>query len=171
MPAPSFWTTERGETLAQGDLLFSCRVPVFYDPDKADDQATVDLYDLIVVTQSCDLANNKVVLVACCPIFSIEDFERVNPVFQRRGEWEQVRRGRHEGLHLLGSPVEPDNNREALVVDFREIYALPFQYLSKHAAALGPRWRLVSPYLEHFSQTLARFFMRVGLPTSIPPYK
>jgi len=29
---------------------------------------------------------------------------------------------------------------------------------------------LRSPYLEHFSQAFARFFMRVGLPTAIPPF-
>ncbi len=33
---------------------------------------------------------------------------------------------------------------------------------------LGPRWRLDSPSLEQFSQAFARFFMRVGLPRTIP---
>jgi hypothetical protein len=27
-----------------------------------------------------------------------------------------------------------------------------------------------SPYLEHFSQAFARFFMRVGLPSTIPGF-
>jgi hypothetical protein len=67
-----------------------------------------------------------------------------------------------EGLHLLASPTEPANNRGALVVDFREIYSLPFDDLVSRAPQFGPRWRL--PYLEHFSQAFARFFMRVGLP-------
>jgi hypothetical protein len=56
------------------------------------------------------------------------------------------------------------------MVDFREIYSLPFDYLVSRAAQLGPRWRLRSPYLEHFSQAFARFFMRVGLPSTIPPF-
>jgi hypothetical protein len=72
---------------------------------------------------------------------------------------------------LLGSRTEPDNNRQASVVDFREIYSLPFDYLAHRAAQLGTRWRLAPPFLEHFSQSFARFFMRVGLPASIPPYK
>jgi hypothetical protein len=39
--------------------------------------------------------------------------------------------------------------------------------------AIGGRlgWRLQSPYLEHFSQAFARFFMRVGLPSAVPPFK
>jgi hypothetical protein len=81
-----------------------------------------------------------------------------------------VLKGRVEGLHLLASPVNPADNRGALVVDFREIYSLPFDYLMGLAAQRGPRWRLRSPYLEHFSQAFARFFMRVGLPSTIPPF-
>ncbi len=72
---------------------------------------------------------------------------------------------------MLGATEHPDNNREAFVVDFREIYSLPLKYLTDHAANLGPRWRLQSPYLEHFSQAFARFFMRVGLPSRILPFK
>lgn len=79
-------------------------------------------------------------------------------------------KGRTEGLHLLASPENPENNREALVVDLRQIYTLPYEYLLKHATDLGSRWRLKSPYLEHFSQAFARLFMRVGLPSSIPPF-
>jgi hypothetical protein len=52
----------------------------------------------------------------------------------------------------------PENNRECLVVDFREIYSLPFEFLTKHTESLETRWRLQSPYLEHFSQAFARFF-------------
>ncbi len=92
-------------------------------------------YDLVVVTQSCDLENQKVALVACCPIFPIAEFESVNTDFQKRGPWEEVRKGRVEGLHLLGSQTDPANNRMAAVVDFREIYSLPFAYLTDRAAA------------------------------------
>ena len=31
--------------------------------------------------------------------------------------------------------------------------------------------RLLPPYGEHLSQAFARFFMRVGLPVDIPPFK
>ena len=76
-----------------------------------------------------------------------------------------------DGLHLLASPEEPRNNRQALVVDFRQIFSLPVAYLKRHADQVSHRWRLQSPYLEHFSQAFARFFMRVGLPVDLPPFK
>ena len=40
---------------------------------------TGEEYDLVVVTQSCDLEQGKVRLVAACPIYPIAEFEVVNP--------------------------------------------------------------------------------------------
>lgn len=169
-----FWKQIAGSELAQGDLLLKCLVPQF-EPDYGtggedivQDVRTGDM-DLIVVTQSCDLANDKVVLVALCPIHTLEEFEKSTPRF--RSNWENVRKGRVDGLHMLGSPEEPDNNQKARVVDFRQIFSLPPKYLRRRAEQLGTRWRLASPYLEHFSQAFARYFMRVGLPSPIPPFK
>jgi hypothetical protein len=168
-----FWTSVNEALLAQGDFLPDCRVPIFGVHFDTADRTSFELgkADLIVITQSCDLANLKAEFVALCPIHSILRFEEGNPGFKKKGQWEQVRKGRVEGLHLLASPDEPEDNRRALVVDFRQIYSLPFGYLTKHAQSLGDRRRLQSPFLEHFSQAFARFFMRVGLPSSIPAYE
>lgn len=171
-----WWDRTTGPGLAQGDLLPNCLMPVFdREPLPADDgepmEQEVQLARLIVVTQSCDLENKKIEFVALCPINTLTEFETVNPTFARRGEWEQVRKGRRDGLHLLASPDNPNDNRAAFVVDFGHIVSLPLAYLSQHADSLGERWRLKSPFLEHFSQSFARFFMRVGLPSSIPMYR
>lgn len=179
MTVEPFWIKVSEENLRQGDYLPDCLVPIpIFDPDnfsKNPEGQAIDVevreLDLIVLTQSCDLENQKAQFVALCPIYPIVEFEKVNPDFTRKGKWNDVRRGRLEGLHLLASPLAPSNNRDALVVDFRQIYSLPFAYLIEHAEKIGSRWRLQSPFLEHFSQTFARFFMRVGLPSSIPEFK
>jgi hypothetical protein len=72
---------------------------------------------------------------------------------------------------MLGAFADAGDNRASLVVDFRQIFSLPVAYLRMHAAILGSRWRLQSPFREHFSQAFARFFMRVGLPAAIPAFK
>lgn len=169
----SFWDKVNEPTLRQGDYLPDCHVPIFLDPTVTQEpqEVPIDIFDLIVLTQSCDLEQGKVRLVAMCPISPIQAFEKRNPEFAKKGKWNDVRKGRMEGLHMLGALSNPTNNREALVVDFREIYSLPFEYLVKHATELGPRWRLKSPFLEHFSQAFARFFMRVGLPSTIPEFQ
>lgn len=162
MPMENYWKSAPGAELRQGDYIFNCPVPVFAEQFswQSEMQLGVDIefYDLIVVTQSCDLEQNKVRLVALCPIYSLAGYEEINPEFTKKGRWEEVRKGRIEGLYLLSSPTDPENNRECLVVDFREIYSLPFEFLTKHAYSLEARWRLKSPYLEHFSQAFARLF-------------
>ncbi len=130
-----------------------------------------DVYDLIVITQSCDLVNEPFPqFIVLCPIFSLATFELTNPKFRKKGAWNNVLRGRVAGLHLLASPTEPANNREALVVDFREIYSLPYDFVIRRVSDVESHWRLRSPYLEHFSQAFARYFMRVGLPSNIPKF-
>ncbi|MCU0551856.1 MAG: hypothetical protein MUC48_21160 [Leptolyngbya sp. Prado105] len=174
-----FWMQVNESNLRQGDYLSNCLVPIslFDSPDFSQSEGDrvfdveVQERDLIILTQSCDLENKKARLVSLCPIYSLQEFEAVNPDFARKGRWNEVRKGRVEGLHLLASPIDPANSRDALVVDFREIYSLPFEYLTSHATVLRERWRLKSPFLEHFSQTFARFFMRVGLPSTVPEFK
>jgi hypothetical protein len=171
----SWWMATHGSALAQGDLLPDCLVPVLIaepDPQSLEPaEQTLRRARLIVVTQSCDLENQRVEFVALCPIHTLEEFEAANPEFAKKGQWENVRKGRIEGLHLLASTDQPDNNRAALVVDFGHIISIPLAYLAKHADSIGQRWRLDSPFLEHFSQAFARFFMRVGLPAAISPFK
>jgi len=171
--AVSWWTLATGQGQMQGDYLPHCLVPLFW-PDfgrQPTAPVAVEERDCVVLTQSCDLENDKAALVALCPVFSLPDFEAVNKQFAQKGVWERVRQGRVEGLHLLASPTEPTNNRASFVADFRQIYSLPIGYLRGHATALGPRWQLRSPFLEHLSQAFARFFMRVGLPSAIPAFK
>jgi hypothetical protein len=55
---------------------------------------------------------------------------------------------------------------ELRVVDFRNVFSLPFDFLKSYCAE-GERLRLLPPYREHLSQAFARFFMRVGLPVPV----
>lgn len=171
-----WWTKTDGPLLAQGDLLPDCLLPVFLgipadSTNGASAEQSLKRARLIVVTQSCDLENEKVQFVALCPIHTLDEFEEENSDFKKKGKWESVRKGRVEGLHMLAGPDAPDDNQKSLVIDFGHIVSLPLAYLTQHASTLGNRWRLESPFLEHFSQAFARFFMRVGLPSAIPAFK
>jgi hypothetical protein len=170
----SFWHPYQGEQLEQGDFLPECWIPVIgadFGPAVVEPEISVGRSNLIIVTQSCDLANEKIQHAALCPIAALETWERINSDYAKRGFWEGVRQGRREGLHMLSAFVDASDSRNALVVDFRQIFSLPVAYLRRHSASLGPRWRLQSPFREHFSQAFARFFMRVGLPAAIPAFK
>jgi hypothetical protein len=40
---------------------------------------------------------------------------------------------------MLSSPDAPDSNQDIRIVDFREIYSLPVDYLAEHAKTMGTR--------------------------------
>lgn len=174
MTAPeNWWESTSGSELRQGDYLRGCIVPKMpsdFRPPTGGESVTFKAapVDLIIVTQSCDLENAKVALAAGCPVFRVDDYDRMQG---KKGPWESVKKGREPALHLLSSCEDPTDAASARVVDFREIISLPVGYLGMHANALGNRPRLKSPYLEHFSQAFARFFMRVGLPGALPSFK
>lgn len=166
--------TETTKWLHQGDLLVDINVPVFKVLlDLQNDPAPeipVDVGTIIVMTQSCDLTNRKAPMVACCPVHTLHEFESFNAAFNRSGEWENVRRGKIAGLHLLpGADIK--DNRTCLVVDFRVIHSLTIEHVIDFIKDRRHHPRLKSPYLEHMSQAFARLFMRVGLPVDIPPFK
>ena len=167
-----FFSAISGRTLAQGDLLTECPIP-FYPADfgRSSFEMPFAIGRLIVISQSCDLANRKLPQVALCPVFGIGEFAATDAKFVKSKELENLRKGRYEALHMLASPESPADNGSALIVDFRQIISLPFDFIEGHAAKSGDRWRLDSPFVEHFSQGFARFFMRVGLPSSIPEFK
>ena len=180
------WSADGGDEppLAQGDLLASCLIPELpagFDP-VGDAGRPLDLEveqrPLIVMTQSCDLApanaGKGIDAVTLCRVDRLAAFADANPAFYARHVkswkgWNGVRAGKYVSLHMLPCPDAPDESAAAFVVDFRRTASLPLDYLNRHAATLGARPRLLSPYLEHFSQAFARFFMRVGLPNETVP--
>ena len=168
-PGP-FWASVRGPQLAQGDYLPRCPVPLFpadYGGAEGYFSVGIESSESIVLTQTCDLANGKAQLVALCQFYAVSKVVASGGKLFTTDRLEEIRKGRVEGLHMIAAPDELG----VRVADFRDIYSLPVAFLAGHADSLGPRWRLKSPYLEHFSQAFARFFMRVGLPVAIPPFK
>jgi hypothetical protein len=48
---------------------------------------------------------------------------------------------------------------------------LPKGYIADFATQGGARLRIVPPYREHLAQAFARYFMRVGLPSSLDAFE
>jgi len=160
-----------GEELFQGDIIDSCSLII--PPPTIKDEVKVDVieYDVIIMSQSCDLINRKLELVLVCPIWPLSEFENKNPSYKSPKMKESLRRGYLPGYHLLNKCEIDGFETEYLVVDFRSVYSVPFDFLVELARKKGKRLRLLPPYREHLSQAFARFFMRVGLPVDIPPFK
>jgi len=160
-----------GKEILQGDIIFSC--PLIIPPSEIKEGIGVDIieYDIIIMSQSCDLINEKIELVLVCPVWELKEFEKQNPSYKSSKMKEALRRGFIPGYHLLNKCEINGFETDYLVVDFRNIFSVPFNFLSELAQKRGKRIRLLPPYREHLSQSFARFFMRVGLPVDIPPFR
>lgn len=160
-----------GNELRQGDILFDCPVivPTFQStaPAVASLDADILTYDVIVLSQSCDLEQDKLELVLVCPHWPLSVFAAKQEYFKSTKGKTDLQRGNVPGYHLLNRATETALLPELRVVDFRNVFSLPPGFLKSHCVQSGPRLRLLPPYREHLAQAFARFFMRVGLPIPV----
>ncbi len=128
----------------------------------------VSVYHVAIMTQSCDLENDKVQDVLLARLLPWPDLVRAevdkgNQLVKSRKFRKLLVNGSVPGLSLLhvhdGAPT-----LEWSVVDFHQLVTVPKPFLIQAASIAGSRLRLKSPYREHLAQAFARFFMRIGLP-------
>jgi len=155
----------------QGDFIKNC--PIITPPENLTGDtidATISEYDVIIMTQSCDLSHDKIELVLVCPYYSIDIWGEAKDFFKTDKGKEALRRGYLPAYHLLNKCDIPQFDMNYNIVDFRSVFAIPFKSLVSHTKKYKKRLRLLPPYREHLSQSFARFFMRVGLPSDIKPF-
>jgi hypothetical protein len=166
------------EEIKQGDILENC--PVFLLPENLAEIAKEKLkittkvewreQDVIIMSQSCDMVKcrEKLTEILLCAIWKRS--ELTEGYLASNVGMEEARRGNLPGFHVLGECSLPEFHREVRVVDFRRVYSLPLPFVRRFATEARKRIRLLPPYREQLAQAFARYFMRVGLPTDIPPF-
>jgi len=168
----------KGDEIKQGDIIEKCKV--FIPPNElADSGDLAESYsfdweerDVIIMSQSCDMVKGreKITEILLCAIWRRSELAKLNGNLTSDAKMEEIRKGRMPNLHLLNSFSLGGNDPDFFLVDFARIYSLPIDYMRRKAAE-SERIRLLPPYREHLSQSFARFFMRVGLPTDIPSFR
>jgi hypothetical protein len=182
MPYPWYETLQYSGEIRQGDFIPNC--PIILPPNNfniekgqllTDQELVVKALDAVVVSQSCDLENDKIEIVLVCPFYSIDYFFESLPESDRVGKGREkilkaLKQGNLPSYHLLNRD-ETNSIVNFPIVDFRNVYGVNFEYLKTYVPTLAKRQRLLPPYREHLSQAFARFFMRVGLPNDIVELK
>lgn len=176
---PPWYTLVRSrEPLEQGDILEDC--PVF-TPDlgsldvrrrrpSQDHQTsqllsgTLDFFDVVVLSQSCDLLDGDIEQVILCPIWTREEMIAAG---LKKDSIDAIRKGYRPQYHMLEACTLKPREREINIVKFNAAFTLPLEFVRGVASRHGSRARLNSPYREHLSQAFARYLMRVGLPQDI----
>ena len=160
------------DKIMQGDFIPEC--PIIIPPSEISEQKEFDAiirnYNVIIMSQSCDIENDKIDLVLLCPVWPLEEMEKNDFIKSSKGK-EELRRGNFTGYHLLNKCELENFIAGYTVVDFRNIYSISLDFIKYFNKTKGQRLRLLPPYREHLSQAFARFFMRVGLPVDIPSFK
>ena len=167
----------RERVLEQGDLLRGCprfALPANAAHVEADLLITRETVDAVILSQSCDLAMRpdgecEASDVLLCSVYLKRDLTN-HPVFGKEESWEEVRKGRRPFFHVLNECPIPGHEQDFVLVDFHALFTLAVPLVREFADQSGDRLRLLPPYREHLSQAFARLFMRVGLPTDIPPF-
>lgn len=186
-------TAGAGEPLDQGDLIEGCPTAQWKNQTLtanafAHGSTGVNILceaieivnsDIIVMTQTCDLAQRRFPIIMACPHYSLDDYmaawEREQTsrgqnisAKSRRRHLDDIEDGYTWNLSMLNSGTAQDFSTGIRIVTFHEVFSLPRDFLESWLQAQNqPRLRLLPPYREHLSQAFARFFMRVGLPTPI----
>lgn len=156
------------DILMQGDLIYGC--PYVIPPKQisigAERRVDIISYDVLILTQSCDLNKKNLEFVLVCPFWPLKEIEEKYPQLRDNNLKESAKRGYQPAWIIL----DAIDDNGFLLADFRYAYSVPIEILKGLTNDNPTRWRLNSPYREHLSQEFAKFFMRVGLPKSIPQF-
>lgn len=162
--------------ITQGDIIKGCPVPIlkkFYGDEKDKIiEAEIEVIDGIIMTQACDIANNKIDNIILCSITSKDEFENsllLDGKSQKeiKKNLEGIIRGQQNAYHIINQYKTEDFSQDYYIINFKDIFSIPVELAKTVAQKNGKRLRLCPPYREHLSQAFARYFMRVGLPINI----
>lgn len=177
------------KSLTQGDLIFDCPVSVWKkdipnlarknEVEVLKSSTEIISADVVVMTQACDLENNKISNITLCPHIAVSDYKLLlEAEVIQKGEsltskrWNKYIKELENGTIWHQSLLNNCDNKklqfEHRIVNFYEVYTIPRVFLEgvlRKRKTLRPR--LLPPYREHLSQAFARFYMRVGLPAPI----
>lgn len=152
------------EPLDQGDVIDGCPVTIVLGlPGNRADTAQVefDLHRVIVLTQTCDLANQKATGVVVASAFDAEALVDAG-VVKAADLKGPIRAGRVYGLYFL--PADAALGLGETVIDLRRVHTIRPGLLAELCQAGKRRARLLIPYREHLAKHVADTYCRIGLP-------
>ncbi|HKI16717.1 MAG TPA: hypothetical protein VKA15_02510 [Isosphaeraceae bacterium] len=153
------------EFLSQGDVIDDCLLITIriWPPDPGTDvRSETWTIRVVVLTQACDLAQDKTTRVVVAPVH--EAAELVARDTLRAGVIrDQVRRGQVFGWYFLPAAPAPINLAES-IVDTRELHTIE-RHTLEYLVRAGKRvCRIRTPWREHLAQHFGTTYMRIALP-------
>lgn len=165
-----WYNAGKWEDIQQGDILSDCPVLVPSESlteallrtlsgEKVTAPYKLEVSDLIVVSQTCDLLKKDIKQVLLCSHFPASDYSK--------DELTSIRKEHRPSQHMIEACEIDGHQCEQRVIDFRTVHTLPKDFVSAFLKQQPSQLRLMPPYREHLAQAFARYFMRVGLPRNL----
>ena len=152
------------EPIDQGDLISGCPVLAIgtYDPEHpANIQAGSVPSRVLVLTQTCDLANGKAVPAVVAVVRDAQTFieKQLLKAADIRGP---IRAGRVFGWYFL--PKNAELGLPEMIVDMRQLHTVRLDLLTERCRRGQRRARVKPLYREHLAKHFADTYSRIGLP-------
>lgn len=156
VPAPD-------DQIDQGDLIIDCPVALVTalgaDPESS--AVAVSPARVVVLTQTCDLANDKAQFANVAVVFDAQ-FLADAGVFKPADIKGLLRSGRVWGWYFL--PADTPLGLPEMIVDFRRLHTVKLELLRTLCRAGKRPGRIQPLYREHLAKHFADTFSRIGLP-------
>lgn len=148
----------------QGDIIEKCPVLAILSfdlgtgqPQKADFEPS----RVVVLTQTCDLANEKTTVAQVAEVFDAQ-FLVENGTLKPSDIKGQIRAGRVWGWYFL--PADVGIGLPEMILDLRRLHTVRLDLLRALCQAGNRRGRIRPLYREHLAKHFADTFSRIGLP-------
>lgn len=152
------------EAIDQGDIFEDCPVPALVSVD-LDDSSAPQVKSvrqrIIVLTQTCDLANQKTSRAIGAVVLDAQ--ELVDQSLLKRADIRgPILGGRVWGWYFLPKNAEP--RLPEMIVDLRQLHTLGMDLLNALCQHGKRRARVQPLYREHLAKHFADTYSRIGLP-------
>ena len=150
--------------LSQGDILDDCPILVWKPepPLDFDVPPEIRIIRVVVLTQACDLAQDKTTRVVVAPVHDAAELVARN-ILKAVAIRDQVRRGQVFGWYFLPAAPAPVTLTES-IVDLRELHTIERRTLEYLVGAGKCICRIQTPWREHLAQHFGTTYMRIALP-------
>jgi hypothetical protein len=153
-----------GAPIDQGDLIDRCPILRFDKlPLDTNSREAVgfDSRRVIVLTQTCDLANEKTTIANIAEVLDAQLLvdEGILKASDVKGP---IRSARVWGLYFL--PADANLGLPEMIVDLRRLHTIRLDLLRSLCQAGHRRARMQALYREHLAKHFADTFSRIGLP-------
>jgi len=152
------------EPIDQGDLIDDCPVLSIgaYDLDNLTKvHVPVAVSRVVVLTQTCDLANGKAASAAVAVVRDAQSLveKQLLKAADIRGP---IRAGRIYGWYFL--PKSAELGLPEMIVDLRQLHTVRLDLLTELCRRSRRRARVQPLYREHLAKHFADTYSRIGLP-------